>query len=324
MSEARVHTLHGLEPDNLLAFLCLLGALRALAACPNAPETRASWTLDSPPLRPRLYTSDRITAQALLARVDEGARRLAEAYGFEDRADLDFTAAECRAQLSGAAFGATMLDRSRADLLSSLMHDAAVKAGKEDRIDPTPFCLMFGQGHQHFLQRLSEVPRTPAPPPRGKGKVAPSTAAVDCLGRALFEPWRREDATKSFRWDPAEDVRYATMACDPTDPAFKGDTEHGANRLASLGLAALTVVANVRLGRARAVVVGGDRDATGFSFAWPIWRDAITLRSVVALLSHPALRQPGALGHIGVAHVMVARRISVGKFMNFARARPLL
>ncbi len=36
MSEATVHTLHGLEPDNLLAFLALLGALRALAAAAPA------------------------------------------------------------------------------------------------------------------------------------------------------------------------------------------------------------------------------------------------------------------------------------------------
>lgn len=34
-------------------------------------------------------------------------------------------------------------------------------------------------------------------------------------------------------------------------------------------------------------------------------------------------KAPGGLSHLGVDHVMKARRFSVGKFMNVARARPL-
>jgi len=33
--------------------------------------------------------------------------------------------------------------------------------------------------------------------------------------------------------------------------------------------------------------------------------------------------EPDALKHLGVDHVLVARRISVGKFMNFTRARSM-
>jgi hypothetical protein len=40
-------------------------------------------------------------------------------------------------------------------------------------------------------------------------------------------------------------------------------------------------------------------------------------------LSHPRLRHAGELDHLGVDHVLVAKRISVGKFMNFTPARPL-
>ena len=49
------------------------------------------------------------------------------------------------------------------------MSDAAAKDGK---IEATPLCLLFGQGHQHFLDRLAAVPNTEAPPPRGRGKKA--------------------------------------------------------------------------------------------------------------------------------------------------------
>lgn len=58
-SARRCHRLDGLEPDNLLAVLALLGLLRAIeaddrtAAAPLRP--RAAWDLDEPPLRPVLH-----------------------------------------------------------------------------------------------------------------------------------------------------------------------------------------------------------------------------------------------------------------------------
>lgn len=113
------------------------------------------------------------------------------------------------------------------------------------------------------------------------------------------------------------------MAGDPTVAAYKPGTQHGANRLAAVGLAALTVVPETRTGRVRPGVLGGQSGAGGFSFAWPIWREPATLATIRALLGHPDLRTPGALAHHGVEDVLVARRIPVGKFMNFTRARPL-
>ena len=211
----------------------------------------------------------------------------------------------------------------RIDLLAALMTDAAVKDDRKEPVDPTPLCLLFGQGHQHFLDRLADVPREFAPPPRGKGKTVVSISASECLAETLFRAWHRRDLTFSFRWDPEEDVRYALMAGDPTDPVFKAGTQHGANRLAAVGLAALTLVPEMRAGRVRPTVIGGTSGTDGFSFAWPIWQDPITLFAIPALLSHPDLRKPGGLRHLGVDHVVAARRISVGKFMNFSRARPL-
>ena len=201
------------------------------------------------------------------------------------------------------------------------MSDAAIKDDKKEPVDPTPLCLLFGQGHQHFLERLAIVPRESAPPPRGKGRKAVALSASECLAEALFQPWRREDPTFSFRWDPEEDVRYALMAGDPTDPAYKTRTQHGANRLAAVGLAALTLVPEMRAGRVRPSIIGGASSADGFSFAWPIWRDPATLPTICALLSHPDLRAPDGLKNLGVDHVVVTQRVSVGKYMNFSRAR---
>jgi hypothetical protein len=322
------HRLDGLEPDNLLAFLALLGLLRAIEVDDRErPEgeklrPRAAWDIDLPPLRPRLVLARGVTREEVLERATSGLEALAAVHEFDARKDLNYSAEECRELLAREAGTATCGARARADLLASLMSDAAIKDDKKVTIDPTPLCLLFGQGHQHFLERLAEVPRQGAPPRRGRGKKAISVSAIDCVGEALFEPWHRSDPTSSFRWDPEEDVRYALMAGDPTDSAYKAGTQHGANRLAAVGLGVLTLVPETRAGRVRPSIIGGESSADGFSFAWPIWREPATLAAIGALLAHPNLRKPEALVHLGVVDAMIAQRISVGKFMNFTRARP--
>lgn len=323
MTASDIHRLDGLEPDNLLAFLALLGMLRAIDSARPEWRARVSWTTADPPLRPCLHLIQAVDRQALTEQVAAGVDALARAHEFGGRPDLNFDRKVCRDLLDQAAQAATRADRAGADLLSALMHDAAIKDNKNDSVDPTPLCLLFGQGHQHFLERLSAVPRLVAPPSRGRGKQAVQPTPAQTVGEALFETWQRQDLTPSFRWDPGEDVRYATMGGDPTDPAFKSGTQHGANRLAAVALPVFRLAAQARGSRVRPMVAAGHRDAEGFSLAWPIWRTPATLTGIAALLTHPDLYASGALAHLGVVDVMVARRISVGKFMNFTRARPL-
>jgi hypothetical protein len=324
------HRLDGLEPDNLLAFLALLGLLRTLEAADRAQVERSKlrprvfWDLELPPLRPVLSVARPATRNDVAEAASNGVSILTSANSFGDRKDLNYTRSEARGMLERAAYNATATDHNAADLLASLMNDAAVKDDKNSEtatIDPTPFCLLFGQGHQHFLERLVQVPIEPAPPPRGKGRAALTISGADCLQEALFAPWHRSDPTFSFRWDPDEDARHALMPGDPTDPDYKSGTQHGANRLAAFGLAAITLVPETRAGRIRPRVLGGSFSRQGFSFSWPIWKEPATLSAIRALIGHTDLHKPGGLVHLGVDHVLTAKRISVGKFMNFARAR---
>jgi len=323
------HRLDGLEPDNLLAFLALLGLVRALDAVDAVRDpadrlhTRAAFDLDRPPLRPLVVLARPVSRMELAERAAEGVALLAADHDFGPWSDLNMSGAAARDWLVAAARSAGPRCRARADLLAALVSDGVVKLDKDptaDPVDPTPLCLLFGQGHQHFLDRLATVPRSPAPPPRGRGKRAVTLEAAEVLVEALFSPWHRNDPTFSFRWDPEEDVRYALMAGDPTDPAYKGGTQHGANRLAAVGLAALTVAPTTRGGRPRPSIPGSP---DGRSFAWPVWRDPASLAAIRALLTHPDLRNPGALSELGVDHVLEAKRISTGKFMNVTRALPL-
>lgn len=311
MTAAASHRLEGLEPDNLLAFLALLGLLRALErADAEQPETakvrpRAAWDIDMPPLRPRLFLAIPLTQEQLCEGVARGLAVLAGAHDFCGRKDLKYTRDDSRAALEREATSSRLRERDRADLFAALMSDAATK--KDKWVEPTPFCLLSGQGHQHFLERLASVPTA----------LAPANLAA-----TLLQPWKRDDlTTSSFRWDPEEAVRQALMAGDPTDPKYKRGTERGANCLAAVGLAVLTLVPEARAGRIRPAILGGAFDAEGFSFSWPIWREKATLAAIRALLGHPHLQTPGMLAHLGVRQVMAARRISVAdQFMNFTRA----
>lgn len=257
MKPATTHRLDGLEPDNLLAWLAFLGLLRSLEHARPAWRPRAAWTVNEPPLRPRLVLRVATTRSELLDAIAAGLGDLAELHDFGD-AELRLPANdETRRVLMGGARG----PRHRADLWAALGSDAA-KTRDGRRLEATPLCLMFGAGHQRFVARLAEVPRTPAPPPRGTGRRKTTITEHESLAEALFAPWARPDDTKGFRWEPADDVRHALRARDPTDAATRETTQHGANRLAAIGVSIMTVVPYRVGSTVRLSFVGGSRSSS--------------------------------------------------------------
>jgi hypothetical protein len=315
MAEQR-HRLDGLDPDNLLAFLTLLGLLRSLEEAAPAWRPRVAWSIAAPPVRPVLSLSRAVESSAVVTTAAAGLNRLAELHDFASYKNLKLPQEAAAEKLRSAAAG----DRYSADLWAALVSDAAVRErGKTAEAEPTPFCLMFGQGHQYFLERLSTVPRRRMPA-RGPRRSPLTVSETECLTEALFSTWSRPDATPSFRWDPHEDVRYAHRATDPTDLKTKETTQHGANRLAAVGLAALTVVPRRRAGEPQLEVLGGDRTDGSFSFSWPIWRDPISLAAIRALLGHPRLDDSSTRAALGIVGRRRTHRISTGKFMNFTPA----
>ena len=314
--------LDGLEPDNLLAFLALLGLLRSLKEAEPDWLPRVAWTVDDPPVRPLLSVPAAMGKDMITALASAGVLKLASRHVFPAK-DLKLSPETVEQLCSAAARGG---DRYLADLWAALVSDVVVRDRKQlPEVEPTPLCLMFGQGHQHFLERLRSVPRT-ARADRGSGRSKAVISAEDCLAEALFAPWARPDSMPSFRWDPHEDVRYAHRATDPTDQKTKETTQHGANRLAAVGLAALTVVPRRwRAGTARLAVLGGSRDPdTGeFVFTWPIWREPASLTAVRSLLGHPGLLDDqDTRVSLGIVELRRTRRISFGRYMSYTRADP--
>ena len=320
MSAPAPHRLNGLEADNLLAFLALLGVLRALEEARPLWLPRVSWTVDRPPVRPMLHLTEAVLQQEVVAAAASGLAALARRHDFTPRKDLKLSPPDTTTLLRSAA----RADRYTADLWAALVSDAAIRdKNKDQEAEPTPLCLLFGQGHQHFLERLGSIPRETTPPARGRGRSRTVVSETECLGEALFSPWTRPDDTKSFRWDPHEDVRYALRATDPTDAKTKETTQHGANRLAAIGLSVLTVIPRRRGADTRLELLGGGREGGAFVITWPIWRAPISLAAVRALLGHSGLDDAATRAALGVADRRRARRVSSGKFMNFTRAESI-
>src|ERR1051326_8685818 len=123
MTAASRHRLDGLEPDNLLAFLALLGLLRALEAADRgcAPQEmirpRAAWDIDNPPLRPKLLLSRDATRDDIVRFANAGIAALAPANDFGDQRNLEYSRRDCRSLLTQAAHDAAMDRRQHADVL---------------------------------------------------------------------------------------------------------------------------------------------------------------------------------------------------------------
>ena len=325
MTVGGTHRLDGLEPDNLLAFMALLGLLRTLEEARPRWRPRASWTVAEPPLRPRLHVVENVGGNAVAEAAAEGLTVLARHHDFDGLRDLTLAPEDARRKLRLAADSDSPY---AAHLWSALFSDAVVRVVRDGVVvEPTPLCLL-GQGKQYFLSRLASVPREKVPLTRGSDQKRRSVSEAECLSEALFAPWQRPDQAKnrSFRWDPHEDVRHALRANDPTDRKTKEGTQHGANRLAAVGLSVLTVVPRQSRGGVHLALIGGSRERNGVhTVSWPIWREPVGLSAIRALLAHPHLDDPDTRAALGVVERRRAKRIfyeptSRVKFMNLTRA----
>jgi hypothetical protein len=322
MSDPAVrHRLEGLEPDNLLAFLTLLGLLRALEAVREAWRPRAAWDLDAPPLRSILTLDEAATREAICEAAAEGVAKLVGAVDFGSANDLNLVQSESRGLLRrAAAKPVDSASRYFADLCAALISDAALDR-EGTKVVPTP--LAYPKvARINFLLGLKALSAAALPEIKNRARDSkyPKDPA-ECIAQALFAPWERLDRPAGLRWDPDEAKRHAYQWNAPTDEQPR--TQHGANRLAIVGLSGLTAVPVSVAGAVRLSVIGGEDGRDGFSFAWPIWRVSTSFAGVRALLADPELRQPGALDRLGVDHVRVSHRISLERYRNYTYAEPL-
>ncbi len=304
--------LPGLEPDNLLAFMALLGLLRALEAAQPNWKPRASWK--GPPWIAQLHLATFPESTQIAHAANEGIGKLLEHFDVDKRKNVDFSPEEYR------AYAKRVQSESVGAALASALTAEWPQNRKADTLSAAPLVMMCGQGHQNFLARLIDVPSGALPNRLRKLKSPPDLADPAKLAQALFHPWRHEDDADGFRWDPEDDQRYALRYGDPS-LAGAARTVAGANRLAAIGFLSFSTAPRAK----RMKAVGAARNDREWFFVWPIWLPRLSRIGIEALLAHPDVLngERSRVELLGVAEIFRARRVANGKFMNVTRARPV-
>ena len=137
--------LPGLEADNLLAFLALLGLLRALETARPDWRPRVSW--NGSPFQADLHLNAAPEQSEIATAASAGIEKVIENFQFKDRKNVDFDRKGYR------EFAMRMrTDPATAALAAALTVECPAK--RAGGLQAAPLVMMFGQGHQNFLERL--------------------------------------------------------------------------------------------------------------------------------------------------------------------------
>lgn len=295
----------GLDGSNPLAFLAALGTLRTATLAWPGREVALGWQ-SAGAWRPVLRVEGAPSADEFIATLDRQLRDPDGQCAFSLADDLKLTEQKFRSaarEATKAAEAAHPPDRRWADFLAAFGCEASCSEGL---IQDTALRTMSGAGHQHFLAFMRQLA---------------SETNSDHLRHSLFERWEYGDPGPSLRWDPIDDRRYALRWDEPSGDPIR--TVRGANRLAIEGLPLLPTAPR-----------GSDLQTTGFAgrgskdtfWTWPIWEVPLTIdpvRSVLALSSlHEDPLPRARLAVMGIVEVFRSQRLTIGKYRNFAPARP--
>ena len=318
-TEALTHPLPGLEPDNLLAILALLGLLRALEFAKPDWRVRARWNCQTAPIRPELSLREPVTRGVLIEATVIGCQHLAAAYDFDSLGktwEFPKLHGDVLREQMHAAIKLGPSGRPRASVLSSLASDAV--RDEDGTVKPNRLCVLRGAGHQHFIARLSQHARMQSRHTKPRDRPRPPATAI---ARALFQSWERADALPTLHWDAWFNRSWAYRFDNPKEHPER--IEAGAYYLATIGFSLLTVSAGTERGHLALRSTLVQEDAAGTAAVWPIWSRPLSLPSIRVLLTHPAL-YPGPAAHaererLGIREVRRAMRVWVGDYEHFTR-----
>ena len=299
--------LTGLVPENPMAFLAAVGTVKAAAEAMPENEWRLAWQEADSPYTATLHTD-------FAGGLNRIANRLAD---YLAQTDNPWLTLERNLKGSAAEYMAAQrlaTDRRTCDYMAAL----GFAGDDAERLYQTPFRLVSGSGHQHFLPSIAGIIRD---------------TSADMIYRSLFGDWERREKGFDLRWDPAGREPYALRWDNPQN---KGAVrEGGASRLA---IEALTLypVAWPFIGSAPDIMTPGWLDRK--TFFYPLWDMPLTLDGIGSLirLSDVRLVTHGATGWDGEAtaherlraysirQVMAAQVESPSKYYrNFGWASPV-
>lgn len=298
--------LPGFVADQPLGFIAALGLLRALDRARPEWKARLGWKQYGY-WRARLHldrddVSPDDVVDAAWRGLEQSKPEIAALAGSADK-NLKLSRAEIRLLLRPSA--AQPARKTLGCLVTELPEEDGVAARSS-------WQMLNGAGRTDFLPCLDGlVTRVTRQHVKNTLRSAAWAYADDARGGL------------TLRLDSSADRNHALLSDDPDNMPMT--TELGAERLAMEALGLLPV----HPGPASRTS-GFHRSGRTTVFRWPVWEPLLNKEEVLILLTHPALANPGrhreALRLLGVAQVMEAQRVVVGKgktFLGPTRAYPV-
>lgn len=316
--------LSGLSHSNLLAFLTLMGTMKLLDRMRPDWAPQSAWKN----YRPIIYVNVDIKKEQFLDALLEGLKEFGNRMEHIKQENLRIEVDEF-----------TKLQKTiEPEIIAALGSDGALD--KEEIVQSTPLCMMFGSGHQYFLKRLRDATCV--------DKTEDKQVAQE-IDEALFSEWYSNDNDSenkqnkliTFRWDPQEYRPHAYRAMNPSAEPIT--SMNGANRLAAVGFtvydcaptkqglrtASYKEKQKMNNGMRKQKIDSGNND----EIFWPIWKIRLSLASVLTLMHYPYVEQitniedakiRQDLDTYGIEHVMKAVMFWDGKYKNVLPAKRIM
>jgi len=298
--------LTGLDGSNPLAFLAALGTIRTTQRAKGHDRIAMSWEVRGARYLPRLVGA--ISAESELVSLLNANLSRAAGAPWDLSKKLPFEADQLKNAAQRSARSASVNDREKADVISSLGCEALV----DDKGQFADTALRMVRSGDSAGQGMLDYAQ----------KIRVNTKGED-LRHALFDQWRYCASGSSLRWDPTEAREYALLASDPSEDGALSVI--GANRLA---LEALTLFTTCPTGKGLATV-GFHRFDSNTAVAWPLWTIPLTLPLIRSLMTLDCLgaEEPPAeeLHSRGVTVVFRSERFRPNQYYsNFTPARAVM
>ena len=322
--------LTGLKAHHPLGFLAACGLLHCLTESRDLGSVKLGWQVEKSQESFAVLHSERTPKVAAIARIllrAADAQRNSSAWTWSDKVD-DRTSYHEMAQTARQKLFDAAAPRNDADLAAALASDLISRKG--GKLQATAFDLTSAnQGLLKNFRRLADWPalRTAEEAlakaaaedvakevKKAQEKTEREYAKATCqFTEVLIGPWRYRDDHHSLGWDPQGQRLHALRSKAPTNDKAR----RSVRAAVFLGSLALPLMPCFAVGN-RLHTTGFHRDDNDDWFAWPIWREPISLATLRSLLSHPFNR---TLKHRGV-HVMYRCRVahtggSQGNFQVF-------
>lgn len=290
--------LTGLRGHHPLGFLAACGVLRSCTGPTGGKKVNLYWkrAADGSGWIAVLHRYSGLQSRSLL-------RLLIRKAGIERRSPALNWSSKIDDRKKYREVGLSLIER-RSDLrnsdalavLAALASD--IVADGRDKLEATSLDLT--SGNQRLLKSLQELSADLSKSPKRSGYELPGTAAFE---EAIFGPWRYQDTTHSLGWDPQTQRLHALRHKVPEQDKA-GRSVRAAVFLASQAVPLFPCFAVN--GKLR--TTGFHRDGRDEYFAWPIWREPISLCALRSLLALPV----DNLRVRGVEVVYRCRRVRTG------------